>query len=290
MSQEVTSPQNQYVKQMRSLYTRKGREKTGLIPVEGSRFVAEALAAAEQGVTTIESLFYESSFYESDALSRELVDNVSQVAGKVFQCPASILNNLTSTETPQGIVAAVRRPRLSYRPASPRALYLVVDRVQDPGNLGTMIRTAAAVQVDEVLCLKGTVDPFNPKALRATMGAIFRVPIRFCANPSELIGKLQGWGCRLVAADLAGDRLHYHADYTGRVAVIVGNEGQGIDPNLLAAADVKVRIPLADDVESLNAAVACGILLYEAVRFRHLGASCNQSQRVSPDSGMGLES
>ena len=269
MVRELTSPQNQYVKQMRSLYTRKGRDKSGLIPVEGSRFAAEALTAAAQGVTTIETVFYETGFDEADASNRELVEAMGQAAHRMFRCSSSLFRNLTRMETPQGIVAAVRRPSVPRSLPRGRSLYLVVDRVQDPGNLGTMVRTAAAAQVDAVLCLKGTVDPFNPKVLRGTMGTIFRIPIQFYASSDQLIDELRREDCQLVAADTGGERLHFDVDYSGPTAIVIGNEGQGVAPELLAVADAKVRIPLAADVESLNAGVACGILLYEAVRFRH---------------------
>lgn len=266
MVSALTSSQNPQIKEMRSLYSRKGRDKTGLIPVEGSRFVTEALAAAREGITTIETVFFEAGFDEGGSANRALVDAISDLAGKVYCCPPSIFRTLTSTETPQGIVAAVRRPSLPRQPNLEQTLYLVVDRVQDPGNLGTMIRTAAAANADAVLCLKGTVDPYNPKALRATMGTIFRIPIEFYADSESLILDLNRQGCQLVAADVSGDYSHFEVAYADRTAIVVGNEGQGIDPKLLAATDVKVRIPLAADVESLNAAVACGILLYEVVR------------------------
>ncbi|NLJ25048.1 MAG: RNA methyltransferase [Firmicutes bacterium] len=266
----LTSSQNPQIKEMRSLYSRKGRDKTGLIPVEGSRFVTEALAAAKEGITTIETVFFEDGFDEGCLANRELIDAIGDVAGKVYSCPPSIFRTLTSTESPQGIVAAVRRPSLPRQPNLEQALYLVVDRVQDPGNLGTMVRTAAAANANGVLCLKGTVDPYNPKTLRATMGTIFRIPIEFYPDPESLILELNRHGCQFVAADVSGDLCHFDVAYADRTAIVVGNEGQGIDPKLLAATDVKVRIPLAPDIESLNAAVACGILLYEVVRYRHL--------------------
>ncbi|NLY51960.1 MAG: RNA methyltransferase [Firmicutes bacterium] len=271
-ARELTSPQNPMVKLMRSLYTRKGRDKTGLVPVEGSRFVNEALLAARRGVTSIEALFYEEGFDEKGSEEQSLLEAAGACACQVFRCSPSLFKTLTSTETPQGIAAAVTRPVFPQRRSSGRELYLVIDRVQDPGNMGTMIRTAAAAGVDGVLCLKGTVDPFNPKTLRATMGAVFRIPITFYDTSLDLLEELSCWGCRLIAADVDGDQFHFQADYGGSIAVIVGNEGQGIDPPLLSAAAVRVRIPLASGVESLNAAVACGILLYEAVRFRHLEA------------------
>ena len=269
---ELTSPQNPMVKLMRSLYTRKGRDRTGLVPVEGSRFVQEALLAARRGVTTIEALFYEAGFDEKGPEQRALLEAAEVLAREVFRCSPSLFKTLSSTETPQGVAAAVARPVFPQRPSSGRELYLVVDRVQDPGNMGTIIRTAAAAGVDGILCLKGTVDPFNPKTLRATMGAVFRVPITFYDSSQDLLKELSQWRCRLIAADVEGDQYHFQADYSGPIAVIIGNEGQGIEPGLLLAAPVRVRIPLASGVESLNAAVACGILLDEAVRYRHLAA------------------
>ncbi|HHV94413.1 MAG TPA: RNA methyltransferase [Firmicutes bacterium] len=257
-------------KLMRSLYTRKGREKNGLVPVEGIRFVSEALSAARRGVTAVEALFYEAGFNEKGPEQQALLEAAGTAARQIFCCSPSVFRQLTSTETPQGIAAAVTRPVFPQHSSCGREFYLVVDRVQDPGNLGTMIRTAAAAGVDGVLCLKGTVDPFNPKALRATMGAVFRVPITFYSGSQELLEELSGRGCRLIAADIDGEQYHFEANYSGCIGIVVGNEGQGIDPGLLSAAAVRVRIPLALGVESLNAAVACGILLYEAVRFRHL--------------------
>ncbi|MGI6566943.1 MAG: RNA methyltransferase [Firmicutes bacterium] len=273
-ARELTSTQNPMVKLMRSLYTRKGRDKTGLVPVEGIRFVNEALLAAQRGVTAIEALFYEAGFDEKGPEQRALIEAAGAAASQVFCCPPALFRALTDTESPQGVAAAVTRPAFPPREASGRELYLVIDRVQDPGNLGTMVRTAAAAGVHGVLCLKGTADPFNSKALRATMGAVFRIPISFYDSTQHLLEKLSPWGCRLIAADVEGPQYHFQADYSGCVAIVVGNEGQGIDPRLLSAATDRVRIPLAGDVESLNAAVACGIMLYEAVRFRHMGAEC----------------
>ena len=263
----ITSTQNPYIKRMRSLYSRKGRDRTGLIPVEGVRFVAEALAAAQRGVTSVDAIFYEAGC--EDTLDSELVQAVGKINGKIFRCSASVFKTLADTDTPQGIVAAVHRP--TFRPSSPdeKTLYLVVDRVQDPGNLGTMIRTAAAAGVHAVYCLKGTVDPYNPKTLRATMGSIFRIPIEVRVDSQDLVAGLRRHKCRLIAADIAAKHYHFEVPYAGCTAIIIGNEGQGIETSLLSVADIKVKIPLAQGVESLNAAVACGILLFEAVRFRH---------------------
>ena len=266
MFEKLTSPQNQYIKRMRSLSTRKGREKTNLMPVEGVRFVAEALDAARRGITSIDAVFCEEGFEES--IEAELVQAMAAVGARTFSCPSVLFKTLVDTETPQGIAAAVAKPTFPQSTFAEEDLYLVVDRVQDPGNLGTMIRTAAAAGANAIFCLKGTVDPYNPKVLRATMGSIFRVPVKFTPDAKNLVRALRRANCQLVAADIAGHQYHFEADYTNSTAIIVGNEGQGIQPALLEAADLRVQIPLAQKVESLNAAVACGILLYEVVRFR----------------------
>lgn len=264
----ITSTQNPHIKRMRSLYTRKGRERTGLIPVEGVRFVMEALAAAEEGITTVDAIFCEDGWNFPD---QEVSKALGKFENHVLWCSTSVFKTLSDTDTPQGIVAAVTRPSLEapLSSAQGRALYLIVDRVQDPGNLGTMIRTAAAAGAQGIFCLSGTVDPYNPKTLRATMGSVFRVPIVTGTDLGKLVKDLQSYGCRLIAADLDAGHYHFDISYTGPNAIVIGNEGQGISRDLLDAADTKVKIPLAHGVESLNAGVACGILLFEVVRQQH---------------------
>ncbi len=142
-------------------------------------------------------------------------------------------------------------------------LLLIVDRVQDPGNLGTMIRTADAAGAAAVALTPGTVDPLNPKAARATMGALFHLPVAEM-HPDRLRAALSAHRVRLLAADTGGTVTARDAEYTRPLAVAVGNEGEGLAPAWLAAADQVVRIPIAGRAESLNAAVAAAILLYEA--------------------------
>ncbi|NMB26198.1 MAG: RNA methyltransferase [Firmicutes bacterium] len=265
----ITSTQNPQIKRMRSLYTRKGRERTGLIPVEGVRFVMEALAAAEKGVTSVDAIFCEDGCEHS--LDEELSKALGRFQNQIMRCSTSVFKTLSDTGTPQGIVAAVTRPsqEVSLLSGQGQASYLIVDRVQDPGNLGTMIRTAAAAGAQGIFCLSGTVDPYNSKTLRATMGSVFRIPIVTGVDSRELVTDLQSHGCRLIAADIDAEHYHFEIPYTGPNAIIIGNEGQGIGRDLLDAADTRVKIPLAQGVESLNAAVACGILLFEVVRYHH---------------------
>lgn len=176
-----------------------------------------------------------------------------------------VLEAVSGVETPQGVVAVVRRQAvlLDEALARPDLLLLIVDRVQDPGNLGTMIRTADAAGASAVAVTPGTVDPTNPKAARATMGSLFHLPVAEM-EPDPLLAALSAHGVRLLAADAAGPVTARDANYTRPLAIAVGSEGEGLSPTWVEAADQVVRIPLLGRAESLNAAVAAAILLYEA--------------------------
>ncbi len=176
-----------------------------------------------------------------------------------------VLEAVSEVETPQGVVAVVRHRAASLQDALARRdlLLLIVDRVQDPGNLGTMIRTADAAGASAVAVTPGTVDPTNPKTARATMGSLFHLPV-VELEAEALRAALSARGVRLIAADSAGTVTARAADYTRPLAVAVGNEGEGLAPAWVEAADQVVRVPLAGRAESLNAAVAAAIVLYEA--------------------------
>lgn len=185
----------------------------------------------------------------------------------VVPVAAHVLAAISEVETPQGVVAVIRRPPPAADPipVHPDLLLLVVDRVQDPGNLGTMLRTADAAGATAVVLLPGTVDPYNPKSLRASMGALFHLPVLEWPV-HRLRPFLRERGMRLLAADVAGAVDYRAADYRRPLALAVGNEGEGVEPELLAAADAVVRIPISGRAESLNVAVAAALLLYEAGR------------------------
>lgn len=176
-----------------------------------------------------------------------------------------VLEAVSEVESPQGIVAVVRHTAapLDAVLGQEDLLLLIVDRVQDPGNLGTMIRTADGAGATAVVLTPGTVDPTNPKAARATMGSLFHLPV-VEMEPERLRTALFTHGVRLLAADTAGAVSAREADYRRPLAVAVGNEAEGLAPVWLQAADQVVRIPLLGRADSLNAAVAAAILLYES--------------------------
>ena len=213
------------------------------------------------------------------ARGTELVAELGRHAVPVEEVGAHAFAQLADTDTPQGILAVIepRRWTATDLAPSPGAVALVIDGVQDPGNVGTLIRTAHALGAAGTVVLRGTADPTSPKALRAAMGATFRHPI-VSLDDSGFIAWAKQHGVTLWASAADGVPLHRALDrkrgqgeagqVDGPIAVIVGNEGAGIRPQLNAVAAQRVAIPLAQGAESLNVAVAAGILLYEVSRGR----------------------
>jgi TrmH family RNA methyltransferase len=203
----------------------------------------------------------------------ELVAELERHAIPVEEIGARTFAHLADTETPQGIIAVIEPRRWAAAELTPRpgAVALVIDGVQDPGNVGTLIRTAHALGAAGTVVLRGTADPTSPKALRAAMGATFRHPV-VLLDDAGFIAWARKHGVTLWAAAADGTPLHRALGKGpvdgGPIAVIVGNEGAGIRPQLNAVAAQRVAIPLAQGAESLNVAVAAGILLYEVTRGR----------------------
>jgi RNA methyltransferase, TrmH family len=255
---------------IRDLQRRKARGRRGLAVLEGVRLVEEALAAALpfRGVVVAPDL-------TRTTRGQALVADLASHAIPVEELGARTFGQLAGTDTPQGIVAVIE-PRLwtvADISTTPGGALLVVDGVQDPGNLGTLIRTAHALGASATVLLRGSADPLNPKALRAAMGATFRhavVPL----DDAAFITWAQGQRLTLWAAATDGVPLaralaaQDHPPRKDLIAVIVGNEGAGIRPQLNAVSAQRVAIPLAGGAESLNVAVAAGILLYEVLRGR----------------------
>jgi TrmH family RNA methyltransferase len=187
----------------------------------------------------------------------------------VFVVEPKLFSELAQTETSQGIIASVKKPTLSldkFIESKSPGNFVVLDRLQDPGNIGTIIRTADAAGYELVIAMKGTADIFSPKVVRSATGSHFRVPIAFIDNNEQLIEFCQKAGKKLTATCLDDSKFYYEEDLKENIALIVGNEGNGIDPSLIEKSDVKIKIPMQGSIESLNAAVAAAIIMYESVR------------------------
>lgn len=239
-------------KLVRRLHRRKTREREGLVLVEGPHAAAEALASGCAVRFAVVSPRLERGG-EGELRSRLDASGI-----EVREVEDRELNELADTEMPQGVLLVVEQPAPEW-PEAAGGRWLLLDAVQDPGNVGTLIRAAAAFACDGVVALDGTADPWGAKAVRASAGAVFQVPVHLIgAGDSPAVAS--ALPAPLLAAEMGGSdpRAHAGAQWT----LVVGNEGAGIRSELLEAAEASVAVPMPGGVESLNAAVAGAILLY----------------------------
>ncbi|MBN2469172.1 MAG: RNA methyltransferase [Anaerolineae bacterium] len=261
---EITSSQNDRVKLVRALQSRaRSRRKEGKLVLEGVRLLADALACGARP----EFVFYLPDQVASGQPAHPLFQALEAQDVPLFAVPEAIMAEVSDTETPQGILGVLPLPQVA--PPEVVTLVLVLDGIKTPGNLGSALRTAAAVGVDAVVLPPDTVDPFNPKVLRGGMGAHFRLPILQLDWPAinRRFGALPAY---VAAAD--GDQPYYAVDWLPPALVIVGGEAQGPTSPAYDMALRSIAIPMASGTESLNAAVAAGVILYEIKRQRLLAA------------------
>lgn len=185
----------------------------------------------------------------------------------------TVFRQMCDTQTPQGILTVLRSPSYDMedllRKKNP--LLMILEDLQDPGNAGTILRTGEGAGVSGIFLTRTCVDITNPKVIRGTMGSIYRVPFFYVEDVPSLKEMLKGRGIRFFAAHLQGRNQYYEESYQGGSAFLIGNEGKGLTEEAAEAADCLIRIPMEGQVESLNAAMAAGILMYEAARQRRTG-------------------
>lgn len=239
------------------LRRRRGREKEGRVLVEGPRAVQTAIesgARPEYALTTP----------RLDEVAPGLAETLAAVCD-IVEVTDARLSELADTETPQGVLAVVREPSSEwFETIGPEARLLVLDGIQDPGNVGTLVRSAAAFALDGVVLLDGTADPWGPKAIRASAGAAFLVPVAL-RSAAEALDRLERAGIPLLVADAGGGRPTA-PPWHGGWALAVGSEGSGVRESLGRVAAKRVAVEMPGSTESLNAGVAGSILLYELTR------------------------
>lgn len=255
--QYIQSRENSIIKEVKKLKEKKFRNDRKQFFIEGFRFVSEALASTFE----VPLVFIDEN--EKDRWVSFQMEEKLQSITKVYSVSSSVLKSLSATETPQGIAAVVNFKYIT--PLYKNGFYILVDKIQDPGNLGTIIRTAHASGASGVILSEGTVDLYNEKTLRSTMGSIFHLPLIEDKN-YETVRSMKKEGFRLVASSLDCNADFYELDLKGPVIIAVGNEGAGISEEVLKLSDYKVKIPMPGGAESLNAAVAAAVMMYEAVR------------------------
>jgi len=245
--EHITSLKNPKVAAWKALKDRKGRRESGCFLVEGRKMVEEALASAFD----VETVLVQEGMELPDGLTMP-----------VYELPAHVLAAVCDTKTPQGIAAVVRMKEQSALGKH----IVVLDGVQDPGNVGTIIRTADAAGLDGVLLSNQCADVFSPKVLRATMGSIFRMNLRTTDDlPGELT-KLREKGYSILSSQLDGTPFYEREKVAEQFALVIGNEGNGVSEQVQQTATHRVRLPMRGGAESLNAAIAAAIMMYELMR------------------------
>jgi RNA methyltransferase, TrmH family len=257
----LTSLQNPLVKQIRKLHAAKYRHKEGLFLLEGTHLIEEA-AFAEW---PIDVLCFTAAWQAKES---ELLETLQTQGIRCELVSPEVLLSMATTINPDGAIALARSHSKSPPTLSIQSLGLVLETLQDPGNVGTILRTAAAAGVEGIWLDSESVDLESPKVLRASAGAWFRVPTAHSSDLSAQVREYQTQGFQVVATTPKADLDYWEVDYTQPTLVLVGNEGAGLSDALTNAATLQVSIPLSAGVESLNAAIATAVILYEAKRQR----------------------
>lgn len=259
----ISSAANPVVKRMRLLADRKHRRREGAFVVEGIQPVWQAVEAGAD----VEVLVVAPDLLRGPSAARMVA--AQEAAGtRVARLTGELFARVSARDGPSGLAAIVRGrvPGLASLPVPPGAVFVALQEVGNPGNLGTIIRTADAAGAAGVVLIGPAADPFDPAAVKASMGALFAVPVARAADPAEFLAWAAGSGVTVATTSARARTSFWEARYPRPLALLLGAEGTGLPDDLLAAGDLQVRIPMTGTAESLNLAVAAGLLLYQARR------------------------
>jgi len=260
----ITSKDNSIIKHLRSLSDPKQRKKEQAFLIEGVKVVEEALRD-NLGVTMVVASPTLVQHHGKGVL--KLAENRSK---DVLWISDKLLDVVSESKTPQPVMAVVTMKEYSENTllANDSGLIIIAHQLQDPGNLGTIIRTAEAVGASGIALSPNTVDPYSTKAIRASMGSILRIPVVRIGDVSEFVSAGKQQGFQTVATVLTGDKVHFDVDLNKPTIVILGQEGAGLPNELMPFVDLQIRIPMAKTIDSLNVATSAAVILYEALRQR----------------------
>ena len=257
--QVITSKDNEIIKNIKKLKEKKYRDQENKFIVEGIKMIKEAILEN----ANIDKIVICEECISNGTIDKELLYEIAKedcvyVTEKVF-------NTLTDVTNPQGILATINKQNSEENISYNEDVIVVLDGIQDPGNLGTILRTIDSVGLSQVILSEKTADPYNPKVVRSTMGAIYRVNIVRSNNIIETLKNMKKHKYEITATSLNTNKSIYDIDYSKKV-IVIGNEANGVSNEVMNLADIKVKIPMLGKTESLNAAVATGVILYEYLR------------------------
>lgn len=257
--QQITSKENKIIKHIIKLKEKKYRKEYNEYIIEGAKIVQEAI----QEKAKIKQIIISENAINTDLIQNHLKEELQKI--DYIQVPSNIFKLISEVEKPQGILAIIEKEKQEENIDVNQDIILALDDLQDPGNLGTIIRTTDSVGLKQILISKGTTEAYNPKVIRSTMGAIFRVKIIECENLKETLKRLQKNNFKIMVTDLNTDKSIYDIKLQKKV-IIIGNEANGVSEEIKNIADTRAIIPMFGKTESLNASIATGVILYEYVR------------------------
>ena len=262
----ITNPRNNLIRFIRSLKKKKTREEKGKFLIEGINSIKEALKTGVE----IPYFVYSLDIFRVNG-GKELIEELEKREERLLLVSEAIFNKLAETKTPQGILAVPSRLKWDEKAIlnAESSFVFVLVGLQDPGNMGTVVRIADALSMDGIIVSEDTVDHYNPKTVRSTMGAIFRMPIYKSDDIRTYLKELKDNGFKLISTSL-GDRTQIHdsLDYNSmkKIAIVMGNEANGLPEDICDLSDNLVKIPILGKIDSLNVGVSAGIMAYEVIR------------------------
>lgn len=257
--QVITSKENETVKNIKKLKDKKFRDEAGVYVIEGIKMIKEAIEEKAE----IKKIVICEECLKAGDIEQKILYEIAK-----YDCiyvNSKVYNSLTEVVAPQGILAVIAKPNKDTKINYNQDIILALDGIQDPGNLGTILRTADSVNLKQILVTKNTADAYNPKVVRSTMGAILRIKIIETEDLAKNLKEAKKNKFKIVATSLDTNDSIYDISYNKKV-IVIGNEANGVSKEIQELADNRVKIPMLGKTESLNASVATGIMLYEYVR------------------------
>ena len=257
--QTISSKDNEFIKHIKKLKDKKYRDIPQEYVIEGIKLIREAI---EEKVE-LKQIFICDNCLNTDIIPKELMYEIAK-----YECvyvTENIFKTISDVNTPQGILAIIGRNTTEMKIDYSQDIIVALDDIQDPGNLGTILRTVDSIGLNQIIVSKGTADCYNPKVIRSTMGAIFRVNIIESEDLEATLKEIQKQNFKIVVTSLQTKNSIYDIKYSKKV-IVIGNEANGVEQKIQKMADKKIKIPMLGKTESLNASVATGVVLYEYVR------------------------
>ena len=257
--QSISSKENELIKHIKKLKDKKERDISNEYVIEGIKLIQEAI----QENVNIKQIIVCDDCDKTESMPKDLMYEIAK-----YDCiyvTKKIFKYISEVQEPQGILAVIEKNNLDREIDYSQDIIVALDDVQDPGNLGTILRTVDSIGLTQIIVSKGTADSYNPKVVRSTMGAIFRIKIIECEDLEKTLKEIKKHKFKVVVTSLQTENSIYEINYNKKV-IVIGNEAKGVEKNIQELADEKIKIPMLGKTESLNASVATGIVLYEYVR------------------------